>query len=340
MIRTIIALTLAVAVAGGAAASSAPAPTTPRLKELVTVRSEIVRIGDLVEHAGATADIAVFRAPDLGQTGTVAVSRIAEALRPHKITGLDTRGLTEVVVTRLSRAIAAQEVSERIARAFAGQFGFGDTKNLSVILDRGVRALHVEASATGELAVARMRLEPRSGRFDVTLELPGSAAARHLPLRFTGTVTETVQTATLARSVRSGEIIRASDILMERRRKAEVGGEALGAEQAIGLAAKRPLRGGQAVRPADLMKPQVVQRNETVTILYQVPGVTLTVRGKALEAGSVGDIIGVLNVQSNRPIQGTVVGPGRVTMTAIATAPRVAAAVADARNDPERPRTQ
>ena len=45
----------------------------------------------------------VFRAPDLGQTGAVPVARIAEALRPYDITGVDTGGLTEVVVTRLSR---------------------------------------------------------------------------------------------------------------------------------------------------------------------------------------------------------------------------------------------
>ena len=40
-----------------------------------------------------------------------------------------------------------------------------------------------------------------------------------------------------------------------------------------------------------------MQRNETVTIVYEVPGIMLTVRGKALEAGAVGDVVSVLNVQ-------------------------------------------
>ena len=72
------------------------------------------------------------------------------------------------------------------------------------------------------------------------------------------------------------------------------------------------------------MKPLVVQRNEPVTILYEVPGIVLTVRGKALEAGAVGDMINVLNVQSNRTVQATVIGPGRVSIAA--AAPVVAAA--------------
>ena len=100
MIRIALAVAMTVALGGLACAETAAA--APRLKELVTVTSEIVRIGDLVENAGAAADVAVFRAPDLGQTGAVPVARIAEALRPYDVTGIDTGGLSEVVVTRLS----------------------------------------------------------------------------------------------------------------------------------------------------------------------------------------------------------------------------------------------
>ena len=39
----------------------------------------------------------------------------------------------------------------------------------------------------------------------------------------------------------------------------------------------------------------------------------LTARGKAVEAGAMGDVVGVLNIQSNRTVQATVIGPGRVT---------------------------
>jgi flagella basal body P-ring formation protein FlgA len=60
-----------------------------------------------------------------------------------------------------------------------------------------------------------------------------------------------------------------------------------------------------------------VNRNEAVTISYAVPGISLTLRGKAVEAGGVGDMINVLNIQSNRTVQATVSGPGRVTIGAI-----------------------
>jgi flagella basal body P-ring formation protein FlgA len=313
----IIATLFALLAFGQEIPAQSASPAELRLKELVAVSSEVVRIGDLVERAGAAAGIAVFRAPDLGHTGSVPVARVAEALRQHGIDRIDAEGLYEVVVTRLSRPITGDEIKARIARAFAGQFGFGDADNLAVILDREVRVLHVEAVATGDLVITRMNAEPRTGRFEVAFELPGSAAARRLPLRFTGTVTELVQTATLARSVKAGEIIKASDVVLGRKPKFEVGAETFAdTEQAIGLAAKNALRVGQSLRPSDLIKAQIVQRNEAVTIVYSAPGVALTVRGKAAEAGALGDTINVVNVQSNRTIQGTIIGPGRVSIAA------------------------
>jgi flagellar basal body P-ring formation protein FlgA len=329
MIRQAIAgAALLIGLSCGAAAQEAVAQ--PKLKELVTVTAETVRIGDLVENAGASADVAVFRAPDLGQTGTVQVARIVEALKAHDVTDIDAAGLSEVVVTRLSRAITIEDIQDRIARAVAGQHGFGEAGNLSVSFDREVRTLHIEAAATSDLLVARLNLESRSGRFDVSLEIPGSAAARRLPLRFTGTVSETIEAATLARNVTRGEVIREADVVIERRPKSEVGTDAIGADTAVGLSAKRPLRAGLILRRSDLVRADVVNRNEAVTIVFEAPGIMLTARGKALDAGAAGDLINVLNIQSKRTVQATIAGPGRVV--AISTAPRVADAAAPSSN--------
>jgi flagella basal body P-ring formation protein FlgA len=328
MIRTLTAAAVLIALAPSVGAQNAPAQPAPKLKELVTVTGDIVRIGDLVDNAGAAANVAVFRAPDLGQTGTVPVGRVADALRPHDITGIDTGGLSEVVVTRLSRAISAKDVEDRIARAVAGQYGFADARDLLVITDRELRTMHVEASAASDLVMSRIYLDQRTGRFDVSFELPGSAVARRLPLRFTGTVRETVETATLTRTLARGDVVRSTDVAMERRPKVEAAGEAISAEQVVGLAAKRAMRAGQVVRAGDLSKPEVVQRDELVTIVYEVPGILLTMRGKVLEAGAVGDLVNVINVQSKRTVQAKVIGPGRVAITS--TSPQVAAAVAPA----------
>jgi flagella basal body P-ring formation protein FlgA len=321
MTRTLALVTL-LALALPAAAQTA-APGAPALRADITVTGDLVRIGDLVENAGAVADVPIFRAPDLGQSGGVPAYRVSEAVRPHQIIGLDTRGLSEVIVRRASRAIAPKEFEDRIVRALAGQYGLADAKSLTAIFDNEPRLLQVEASSA-ELRVVRLSFEPRSGRFDVTFELPGSAAARRAPLRFTGSLTETFETAVLVRALAQGEVLRTADLAIARRPKAEFApGVVTNVEQAVGLAARRQLSAGKALRSDDLQKPELVARNESVSISYEVPGILLTMRGQALEAGAQGDVINVLNAQSKKTIQATITGPGRVSVAA--TTPRLAA---------------
>ena len=74
---------------------------------------------------------------------------------------------------------------------------------------------------------------------------------------------------------------------------------------------------------ADLAKPDLVQRDQNVTLIYETNGLYLTMRGKSVDAGSEGDTVNVTNLQSKRTVQGTVTGPGQVSMTVVA--PRLTA---------------
>jgi flagella basal body P-ring formation protein FlgA len=159
--------------------------------------------------------------------------------------------------------------------------------------------------------------EPRTTRFDVAFELPGSAAARRLPLRFTGTLSETLEAVVATHEIAQGQVLKASDLAVERRPKANSTSTTLTAiVQADGLASKHALRAGQVIRQADVAKPELVGRGDTVSIVFQVPGIVLTIVGKASEPGALGDVINVLNVQSKHPIQATIVGPDRVRVNA------------------------
>jgi flagella basal body P-ring formation protein FlgA len=326
-IATLIALT-----ASAGAQAGAPPQARPVLKSEAIVTGDIVRIGDLVENAGIVANVPVFRAPDLGSTGSVPIGAVIEALRAHALIGIDTAGLSEVVVIRASRAIPAKEVEDLLAVALSKQYGLGESKNIAVIFERELRAIQVEPSAKGTLHVARINFDARSGRFDATLEVPTGAANRAL-LRLSGRAAATVDVVTVLRPIDRGAILKDSDVLVERRPRAEITRDIVSdSSQVIGFAARAPLQPGRALRAADLMKPELVQRNETVTLVYEVPGIVLTVRGKAADGGAEGDVISVINEQTKRTVQGVVVGPGRVIIST--SSPRIAANI-----EPTQPKT-
>ncbi len=83
---------------------------------------------------------------------------------------------------------------------------------------------------------------------------------------------------------------------------------------------------GRALRAAELTKPELIQRNETVMLIYEVPGIVLTVRGNASDGGVEGDVINVINEQTKRTVQGVVVDPGRVVVST--SSPELAANIA------------
>jgi len=298
-----------------------------RLKPQVTVSGDIVRIGDLVENAGVAANTPIFRAPDLGQTGAVPVRTVLDAVRPYGLVAVEVRGLTEVAVTRASHAIASDDIEARIVRALTARHNLGKAENLKIMFDRDVRPIHLEAHISPELSLARLSYDASSRRFDIAFELASGAQGSW---RYSGTAVETMEAAVPTRALARGDVIKASDFVVERRPKNEFVSEppAQPAEIA-GSAARRAVRAGQPLRAADLMKAELVQRNDTVTLHYEVPGIVLSMRGKALESGAEGDSVSVLNIQSKRTIQGVVTAPGHVTVMAPPTPARVAARLPD-----------
>ena len=293
----------------------------PVLRANVQVSGDLVRIGDVIDNAGSAAQIAIYRAPDLGTTGSLPVAQVINTLRAHQVIGVDTSGLKEISVTRLVRALEGKDIELQIARALERRNGLGDAANLSLTFDRDPGDVKLDAGFSGAIQAAIVRYDNRTGRFDVTFEIGNENGAAAAKLRFTGTAVETVEAAVLARNVERNEILKSSDVMVERRPKAEVGADAAARDRAVGMQARRQLRAGQAIRTADLVKPDLVQRDQNVILVYDAPGIHITMRGKSLDNGTEGDVVNVMNLQSKRTLSGTVIGRGQVSISPASITP-------------------
>jgi flagella basal body P-ring formation protein FlgA len=293
----------------------------PMLRASVQVSGDLVRIGDVIDNAGSAGQIAIYRAPDLGTTGTLPVAQVLNTLRTHRVIGVDTRDLKEIAVTRLARTLESKGIELQVAQALERRNGLGEAANLSLTFDREPGDVRLDTGFSGAVQPTIVRYDNRNGRFDVTLEIANENGAAAAKLRFTGTAVETVEAAVLARNVERNEILKSSDVVIERRPKAEVGTDAALRDRAVGMQARRQLRAGQAIKTADLAKPDLVQRDQNVTLVYEAPGIHLTMRGKALENGTEGDVVSVMNLQSKRTISGTVTGRGQVTISPVTIGP-------------------
>src|SRR4051794_14672733 len=143
----------------------------PVLRANVQVSGDLVRIGDVIDNAGPAAQIAIYRAPDLGTTGSLPVTQVISTLRSHQVIGVDTHDLTEISVTRRARTLEAKAIETQIARALEHKNGLGDAANLSLTFDRDVQDIKLDASNSGAMQPVALRFDSRNGRFDVSFEI-------------------------------------------------------------------------------------------------------------------------------------------------------------------------
>src|SRR5947209_12239523 len=127
-VRSLLFATALLALQANAALAqcSDDAIAAPLLRASITVSGELVRIGDVVENAGTAAQIAIYRAPDLGTTGTLPVDQVLTALRAHQVIGVDARDLREISVTRLARTLDGEDIELQVARALERRGGLAD----------------------------------------------------------------------------------------------------------------------------------------------------------------------------------------------------------------------
>jgi flagella basal body P-ring formation protein FlgA len=303
----------------GPAAAPQPAAAKLRLKPDLILSRDIVSFGDLI--TGLSPQDAMrpaFRAPALGETGTIQVARIVDAALKNGILReaqeLDARGIAQVVVTRAARRITGVDVEAAVKAALLERYGF-DSRAFALVLDGGAPSVVVEPELSGDLVAVEMNYDPRARRVTGRLTMPGSAATRLKPVRVSGQLVETVEVVVPLRPVPRGETLFAGDLTIERRPRDGQANDVLSdIKAAVGKVAKRALIAGAVLRASDVQREEIVTRGEIVSIVYEARGLQLSMRGRANEGGALGDVITITNPQSKRQLQGTVTGPGRVNV--------------------------
>lgn len=89
-------------------------------------------------------------------------------------------------------------------------------------------------------------------------------------------------------------------------------GTATQPEQAVGLEARVTLYAGRPIPLSALAEPALVERNQTVALLYLSGGLEIRAEGRALGRAAEGEAVRIMNLASRSTVSGRVAGPGLV----------------------------
>lgn len=283
------------------------------LRSDIQVEGDYVRLGDLFVEAGAAAERPVFRSPAPGSSGIVSAARLERAARTHGLVWGNPGRDSSITISRPGIEIGLDEIADAIREEISAQAGTGATGvSYAIEFAGGASSLFVDTNAEPSLDVMQLRFNERTGRFSVVLAVPDGVSGSTRQA-FTGRALRVRALPVLTRPVGRGEVIGDDDLELREVPVRTVPGDALVDIAAIvGMAARRALRADQPLRERDVESPRMVERNTVVVATYRVPGLTITVRARALDDGALGDTIRVLNMQSNRIIETRIIGVNHV----------------------------
>ncbi len=293
---------------------SAMADTNPRLRANITVDAQYVTLGDLFDNAGDLGDRPVFQSPEPGQSGTVRADRIEEAARDNGLVWRDTGRVGAIQVSRASTILATEEITRVIEVSLRQRMNLSPSALLNVTLRGNIQQVHLPINFAGEIVVARLDIVGSTGQFRAEISARDDVSSRPL-LVVSGKATETARIPVLSRDIQRGETIRVADIEMIEIPRQRLTNDILHNPGLInGMAARRALSLGRPLSENDIEPPRLVLRNTRVTLVFSAPGMVMTARGRSLDDGALGDTVKVMNVSSNRMIEGIVQSNGDVAV--------------------------
>lgn len=291
--------------------------------ELSVIDRDTVFVGDLfMLEDESLAMKPVGDAPAPGASNSFDVNALRRVAKAYNIAWSPTRLDTRVMVKRDSTEVSNKELVEIVKRTLHEQTKLtaNGADSVEILLDR--RALSVHLPATVKQPVASfvdINYNPLDYRFKGTLVVEAADGSMPQPLMVpvTGRAMPQMNVPVLTRALNHGAVIAATDLEFIAVPANKLGQDIItDASQLVGKEARRDLPQGQALRSRDFRAQQLVKRGGMVTMIIERGPLRIAARGRALADAGVGDNVRVLNVQSNRTIEGVVLPDGNVAVQA------------------------
>lgn len=108
-------------------------------------------------------------------------------------------------------------------------------------------------------------------------------------------------------TIRAREVISAESIVLK---EVDTAGAVSVMSDAIGAEAKRAIYAGHPVMASQITLAATIERNQVTTAIFVQNGLTISTEARALERGTVGDVIRAMNLVSRNTIRAEVTADG------------------------------
>ncbi len=289
------------------------------LKKVVVVDQDTVCLSDVAAFTGVTqlqlkklGAVVVAKSPQPGQTRFVGVDYIRIRL---KKAGIDTasmffKGPQDVRITRRAAVLPTERIERAVETAIRGRMPW---KNENVAIS-GITLNKNIKLPTGKLTyrIVPSRNEDYLGQTMLAIHLfvDGEPVRK---IRVTATIAVMADVVTVIRPLGKHQHIQRGDLSVERRDLTDLPSDIISRiEDAVGNRVTRMVYPNTVLQPGMIALPPLVKRGDIVKIVASTGLMTITATGMVKQKGCKGEMVRVMNTDSNRIITARVTGPGAV----------------------------
>lgn len=275
----------------------------------VTVRGDYVRLGDIfspIENHDLF-DIVIARAPKPGSK-LVLDNRFLS--KTAKLNGIywQPEGYSDIsIVYRSSSTIHHEAIQKSLLEKLTEDHNI-DPQEWLISFDQKDSTIHLPSDIEANFVIEALTLDETNGHFSADIIAP----SHEMPLiknRLTGKLQQMAQIPVLRTQTKTGQVIKESDLIYLRIPKGKINPEIIqDRAHLVGYTPKRIISANMPIQQFDIMAPVLIMKGSTATVTLISEHLNLTTKATALENGSKGERIRLLNPQSKITIEAEVIG--------------------------------
>ncbi|HUY68135.1 MAG TPA: flagellar basal body P-ring formation chaperone FlgA [Alphaproteobacteria bacterium] len=291
--------------------SSTAAHAAVALKGMATIDGPAVRLSDVfsgVPQKIAAAEIA--RAPAPGQSITYNANTLVYLAHQYRLGWRPDSLADHVVINSSAHKIMPADIAREVRAQLAAQDSLdGDIR---VSFDDHALEIDLPADRPAAFTLDNFQYNPADQRFRATFMASTDQGPVTRPI--TGRVAVMEKVPVPARRLNAGDVVAGDDLQWIVLPQGQLDGVITDASRLVGKELRHDANEGQPLREQDVMVPRLVKQGALVTMRIATSFMTVTAEGRALQDGTLGEAVRVRNDRSQRVIEGTVSGPGMVTV--------------------------
>lgn len=280
------------------------------LRDHTVITGDYIRLGDIFDGT-KNAEYVLGPAPAPGKDMILNARTLYRIASSLDVDWKPSSATEQIVLRREASVLPETEVTAALEQKIADS---GVSDKFSITYFNAPSELVLPAGSEMGLEIMAFRFDPQSDNFTATIVSPSADN----PLKRTttsGKIERLIAVPVLRNALKNGDIIGPMDIDWIDLPKSRIAnGAALTERDLVNMTPRRTISAGKVVILNELGLPQMVDRGDAITLIFESGPMVLTAKGKALQAGAVGDTVRVSNTDSNKNLQGVVTAHREVTI--------------------------